>query len=48
MNKIRREPHAPLHRILIVEDDKHTRRINALALGAAGYEINEAVNIYVI
>jgi CheY-like chemotaxis protein len=35
---------APRARILIVEDDVHSRRIGALALGAAGHEIHEAVN----
>lgn len=30
--------------ILVVEDDKHSRRINCTALGSAGYEIHEADN----
>jgi len=29
-------------RILVVEDDPHTRRINVLALASAGYEVDEA------
>jgi CheY-like chemotaxis protein len=31
-------------RVLLVEDDVHTRRINALALGSLGFEIVEAVD----
>jgi CheY-like chemotaxis protein len=31
-------------RILIVEDDLHTRRINATALASAGYEVIEALD----
>jgi CheY-like chemotaxis protein len=31
-------------RVLLVEDDVHTRRINALALGARGIRIDEAVD----
>lgn len=31
-------------RVLLVEDDVHTRRINALALGSRGIEIGEALN----
>ncbi len=30
--------------ILVVEDDKHSRRINCTALGSAGFEIHEADN----
>ncbi len=31
-------------RILVVEDDPHTRRINVLALGSAGYEVRDAAD----
>ncbi len=31
-------------RILVVEDDVHTRRINVLALSSAGYRIEEAAD----
>ena len=31
-------------RILLAEDDIHARRINTLALRAAGYEVHEALN----
>ncbi len=34
----------PAARILLVDDDVHTRRINALALRAAGFEIHEAID----
>jgi len=31
-------------RVLLVEDDVHTRRINSLALRAEGFSVDEAVN----
>ena len=30
--------------ILVVEDDKHSRHINCMALGSAGFQIHEADN----
>lgn len=37
-------PGQPAPRILVVEDDVHTRRINVLALSSAGYGIEEAAD----
>jgi CheY-like chemotaxis protein len=34
----------PAPRILVVEDDLHTRRINVLALSSAGYRVQEAAD----
>lgn len=35
---------APLHSVLVVEDDRAVRRMLGFALGAAGFEVREAVD----
>ncbi|MSQ25846.1 MAG: response regulator [Dehalococcoidia bacterium] len=34
---------APLHSVLVVEDDRAVRRMLGFALGAAGFEVREAL-----